>query len=80
MIRSSKEQGSAHVASSRPGTDFILFILLLLFFFYGCTYGIWMSLGQGLNLSCSCDLSHSYNNAGSLTHCAGPGIEPVPLQ
>ena len=24
--------------------------------------------------------SHSYRNAGSLSHCAGPGIEPVPPQ
>ena len=24
-----------------------------------------------------CDLSHSCGNAGSLTHCAGPGIKPA---
>ena len=34
-------------------------------------------LDQGSDQSCSCDLSHSCVNAGSLTHCAGPGIETV---
>ena len=34
-------------------------------------------LGQGLNLSWSCNLHHSCSNAGSLTHCAGLGIEPL---
>ena len=29
------------------------------------------------NLSCSCNLSQSCSKAGSLTYCAGPGIEPV---
>ena len=33
-------------------------------------------LGQGLDLTHSCDLSCSCFSAGSLTHCAGPGIEP----
>ena len=33
--------------------------------------------GQGSDLSCSCDLSHSCSNTGSLTHCARPRIEPV---
>ena len=33
--------------------------------------------GQGLDLSCSCDPSHSCGNARSLTHCAGPGIKPA---
>ena len=30
----------------------------------------------------SCDLHHSYGNAASLIHCAGPGMEPtfLPLQ
>ena len=34
-------------------------------------------LGQGSDPSHSRDLSHSCGNAGSLTHCAGPTIEPV---
>ena len=34
-------------------------------------------LSQGSDLSCSCSLSSSYSNAGSLTHSAGQGIEPV---
>ena len=34
-------------------------------------------LGQGLNLSHSCDLHHSCSNTGSLTHCARLGMEPV---
>ena len=33
--------------------------------------------GQGSDPSCSCNLSHSYSNAGSLTHCARLGIESV---
>ena len=32
--------------------------------------------GQESDLSHSCNLSHSSGNAGSLTHCAGPGIKP----
>ena len=34
-------------------------------FFNGHTHNIWKFLGQGLNLSHSCDLGHSYGNAGS---------------
>ena len=34
-------------------------------------------LGQGSDPRCSFDLSHSCAIAGSLTHCAGPGIEPT---
>ena len=33
--------------------------------------------GQGSHLSCSWTLSCSWGNAGSLTHYAGPGIEPA---
>ena len=33
--------------------------------------------GQGSYPSCTCDLHHSCGNAGSLTHCARPGIDPV---
>ena len=33
--------------------------------------------GQGSDPSHSCDLSHRCDNAGSLTHCAGPGIKPM---
>ena len=32
-------------------------------------------LGQGSDASHSCDPCHSRVKAGSLTHCAGPGIE-----
>ena len=34
-------------------------------------------LGQGSDPSHSCDLSCSSSSAGSLTHCAGLGIEPA---
>ena len=34
-------------------------------------------LDQGSDPSHSCDLSHSCSNAGSLTHCARPGLEPA---
>ena len=33
--------------------------------------------GQKSEWSHSCDLLHSCGDAGSLTHCAGPGIEPA---
>ena len=61
--------------------------------FWVFTWGIWRFLGQGLNQSCSCwptpqlqqleILAASVTNmtangnAGSLTHWARPGIEPV---
>ena len=34
-------------------------------------------LGQGSDLSHSCDLSRSGGNAGSLNHCARPRMEPA---
>ena len=34
-------------------------------------------LGQGSDPNCNFSLSHSCGNAGSLTHCAGPGSEPA---
>ena len=37
-------------------------------------------LGQGSDPSCSCDQHHSYGNARSLTHCAGPGSKPATWQ
>ena len=33
--------------------------------------------GQGSDLSRCCDLSCSFGNIGSLSHCAGPGIKPA---
>ena len=39
-------------------------------FFAPYTCGMWKFSGQGLNLPGSCDLCHSCNNTGSLTHCA----------
>ena len=53
-------------------TLFYFFNFLFLFFF-GCPWGIWKSLGQGLLLSHSCDLCHSCSNARSLTHCTTVG-------
>ena len=41
-----------------------LFIYLFIHLFNGCTRDIWKFLGQGLNLSLSCDLCHSCSNAG----------------
>ena len=46
------------------------------FFFFCCTCLIWKFPGQGLNLSCSCDLCHSCGTCRSLTQFAGQGIEP----
>ena len=53
-----------------------ILIFFFLFRLHPTSY-IWRFLGQGLNLSCSCDLG---SNARSLTHCTGLGIEPVLLQ
>ena len=50
------------------------------FFFFGCISGKWKFQGQGSNQSCNCNLRSSCSNAGSLTHCARPGIEPKPPQ
>ena len=45
--------------------------------FFGCICGLWKLLGQKLNSSPNYNLHHSCSNAGSLTHCAGLGIEPA---
>ena len=50
------------------------------FFFNGWVCGIWKFLGPGSNLSHSCSLHHSCGSVGSLTLCAGLGIEPGPQQ
>ena len=49
------------------------------FFFFFFFFWPWHMefLGQGSDLSHSCDLCHSCSNAGSLTHCLGLGIKPV---
>ena len=58
-----------------------IFFFSFLFFFWGASiHSIWNFLGQGSNPSHSCDLRHGCSNAGSLTHCAGLGIECTPLQ
>ena len=49
--------------------------LTILFFL--ATPGHMEFLGQGSELSHSCNLSCSYSNARSLTHYAWPGIKPA---
>ena len=49
------------------GTLVILFIYL---FIFGCTCGMWKFPGQGSNPYHNSDLSHSSDNARSLTCCA----------
>ena len=45
---------------------FVIFFSFLYFIsFYGHICGIWKSLGQGLNPSCSFDLCHSSGSAGA---------------
>ena len=39
-------------------------------------HGIWKFLGQGWNLSHSCNLLHSCSSPGSLTHCVIVGTPP----
>ena len=48
----------------------------LFFLFFGCPV-VHEFPGQGSAPRCSCDLLHSCGNVGSLTHCAGLGIEPA---
>ena len=48
-------------------------VVSCLLYFYGCTLGAWKFPGQGLNPSCSCSDTGSFN-------CAGPGLEAEPLQ
>ena len=44
----------------------VLYSFFFFFFNFFChTHGIWKFLGQGLNLSPSCDLCHSCSNTGS---------------
>ena len=49
---------------------------VMVYFFFGCTHGIWMFPTRGLNLCHSCDLHHHCGNARSLTHCPGWGSNP----
>ena len=60
----------------------LLFLLKMFhsFVVFGQIHGIWKFVGQGSNLSHSCDLCHSCGNAGLLAHCTGWGIEPALLQ
>ena len=51
-------------------------LFFFFFFFFGHTCSIWKYPGHELNPSCSCNLQHSWGNAGSLTHCARLRIEP----
>ena len=53
------------------------FLYFILFYFFCHTCSIWKFLGQGLNLSHSCNL---HCNARSLTYSPEPGMEPTPQQ
>ena len=46
------------------------------FFLFWLPHSNMEFLGQGLDRSHNPEPSRSYSNTGSLTHCAGPGIEP----
>ena len=61
-------------------THNFIYWCIYLFILFGLHPRIWKFSGQGLNLCCSCNLHHSYSNAGSLTHCPGLGIKLVPQQ
>ena len=51
--------------------------LFFFLFFFWSPCSILELLGQGSNQSHSRELSHNCDNARSLTHCAGLGIEPI---
>ena len=57
----------------------MLFFLFVFFcyFFNERACGMWKLLGQGSNVSCNCDLRHSYRNTRSPVWL---GIEPTPSQ
>ena len=57
--------------STSPPT--LLVFCILFIHLFGYIVSIWKFLGQGSNLSHSCDLCHSCHNAGSLTRCATAG-------
>ena len=58
-------------------TTFLSFFFFFFFrFWLPCS--LWKFLGQGSNLSQGYDLGHSCSNAGSLSHCAEPGMELAP--
>ena len=54
--------------------------LFFLLFFFGSPFGIWKFLGQGLNLSQSCNLCYSCGKARSLTHGTRLGIKQASPQ
>uniref|UniRef100_A0A8D0VMC7 Uncharacterized protein n=1 Tax=Sus scrofa TaxID=9823 RepID=A0A8D0VMC7_PIG len=66
---------SQKMALSRPRIR-VLFVFPLL----GHSHSIWMFLGQGSNPSQICDLLHRCSDAGSFTHHAWLGAEPVTPQ
>ena len=56
---------------------YLYYILAFFFFFFFLATLQHMEFpGQGSDPSHCFVLCHSYSNAGSLTHCAGPGINP----
>ena len=66
----------------KSGINLETFLFVCFFFFFFFIFGpphMWHLEfpGQGSDLSCSSDLSQSYSQAGSLTHCAGLGIKPL---
>ena len=53
--------------------DRVVVLFFFFFFFFDHTLSIWKFPGQGLNLSLSCSLCHSFGNTGSLTYCTTAG-------
>lgn len=65
------------LATKRINTFQIINIIFFSFLATPVAYG---SSGPGTNLSHNCNLCHSCGKAGSLMHCAGLGIKPIPQQ
>ena len=64
-----------HIYKAYEGFFFFFFLLL-----NGLINSIGKLPGQGLNLSCSCNLNHSCGNAGAFNPLHRTRIEPTPPQ
>lgn len=62
-----------------PHFFFLFYNTFFCLFLFWPPHSIWKFPDQGSNPSWRYNLQYSCSNAGALTHCAGPGIEPMSL-